>query len=74
LYDHRISQIPAGIGVSYFLDNNGIDQIVFPIKSKYLLLTTRLTKDLGPTELDQLEHLADFPDSVLFFNKKAMCN
>jgi hypothetical protein len=74
LYDHRISQIPAGIGVSYFLDNNGIDQIVFPIKSKYLLLTTRLSKDLDPTELDQLELLADFPDSVLFINKKAMCN
>ncbi len=74
LYDHRISQIPAGIGVSYVLDNNGIDQIVFPIKSRYLLLTTRLTKDLGPTELDQLEHLADFPDSVLFINKKTVCN
>jgi hypothetical protein len=74
LYDYRISQIPAGIGVSYVLDNNGIDQIVFPIKSKYLLLTTRQIDDLGPSELNQLDKLATFPDSVLFINKKAVCH
>jgi hypothetical protein len=74
LYDYRISLIPAGIGISYVIDNNGIDQIEFPIKSKYLLLTTRQVKDLDPGELDQLEHLADFPDSVLFINTKAICN
>jgi hypothetical protein len=74
LYDYRISQIPAGIGVSYVLDNNGIDQIVFPIKSKYLLLTTGQVTALEPGDLDQLENLSNFPDSVLFLNKKAACN
>lgn len=74
LYDYRISQIPAGIGISYVLNNNGVDKIAFPIKSKYVLLTTQQSNELDQAALDQLEILAKFPDSVLFINKNAACN
>jgi len=74
LYDYRISQIPAGIGITYVLNNNGVDKITFPIKSKYLLLTTQQSNELDQAVLDQLEYLAKFPDSILYINKKAACN
>jgi len=74
LYDYRISQIPAGIGISYVLNNNGVDQIAFPIKSKYVLLTPKQLDELNQFELGQLEYLAKFPDSTLFTNKNAVCN
>jgi hypothetical protein len=74
LYDYRISQIPAGIGISYVLNNNGIDQITFPIKSKYVLLTTLQSIDLKEETKDQLEPLAVFPDSILYVNNKTACN
>ena len=74
LYDYRISQIPAGIGISYVLNNNGVDKIAFPIKSKYVLLTTQQSNELDQALLDQLEILAKFPDSILFINNNAVCN
>jgi hypothetical protein len=74
LYDYRISQIPAGIGISYVLNNNGIDKIIYPIKSKYLLLTLQQTIDLNKVAKDQLEPLVEFPDSILYINHKAACN
>ena len=74
LYDYRISQIPAGIGISYVLNNNGIDKITFPIKSKYVLLTTQEANELNQSAMDQLEYLVNFPDSILFINKNAACN
>ena len=74
LYDYRISQIPAGIGISYVLNNNGVDKITFPIKSKYVLLTSQQSNELDHTALEQLEYLAKFPDSILYINKKAACN
>ncbi len=74
LYDYRISQIPAGIGISYVLNNNGVDKIAFPIKSKYVLLTTQEANELYQSAMDQLEYLVNFPDSILFINKNAACN
>jgi len=74
LYDYRISLIPAGIGISYILDNNGVDKITFPIKSKYVLLTSLQLKKLNEPALDQLETIAKFSDSILYINKRAVCN
>jgi hypothetical protein len=74
LYDYRIALIPPGIGVSYVLDNNGIDQITFPIKSKYLILTPLQMKEVDKNSLAQLDLIAEFPDSQLFLNKAANCS
>jgi hypothetical protein len=74
LYDYRIALIPPGIGVSYVLDNNGIDQITFPIKSKYLILTPLQMKGVDKNDLAQLDLIAEFPDSQLFLNKAANCS
>lgn len=73
LYDYRIALIPAGIGISYVLDNNGIDKVPFPPKSKYLLLTLQQIKELGQKNIANLVSLADFSDGTLFINKSANC-
>ena len=73
LYDYRIALIPPGIGISYVLDNNGIDRIPFPAKSKYILITPRQLKEIGPQDLIHLEESAEFSDSTLFINKASGC-
>ena len=74
LYDYRISQIPAGIGISYVLNNQEVDKLTFPIKSKYVLLTTVQSNELDQSAMEQSETLTKFPDSILYINKKAVCN
>lgn len=74
LYDYRVALIPPGIGVSYVLDNIGVEKVIFPVKSKYLLLTLDQMKEIGNTNLDNLQTLATLPDSTLFLNKLASCS
>jgi hypothetical protein len=73
LYDYRIALIPPGIGISYVLDNNGIDRVPFPVKSKYLLVTPRQLKEADPQNLIHLEKAAEFSDSTLFINRASGC-
>ena len=73
LYDYRIALIPPGIGISYVLDNNAIDRIPFPAKSKYILVTPRQLKEIDPQDLIHLEKAAEFSDSTLFINKASGC-
>lgn len=73
LYDYRIALIPPGIGISYVLDNNGIDQIPFPLKSKYLLVTLRQFNEIDAENQIKLEKIAEFPDSILFINTSSGC-
>ena len=73
LYDERISQIPAGIGISYVLDNTGVEKFTFPVKSKYVWLTDQIADGLNQSEINQLTYLAGFPDSHLYLNKNSAC-
>lgn len=73
LYDYRIALIPPGIGISYVLDNNGIDRIPFPAKSKYILITPRQLKEIDPQDLINLMKAAVFSDSTLFINNASGC-
>ena len=73
LYDYRIALIPPGIGISYVLDNNAIDRVPFPAKSKYILITLRQLKEIDPQDLIQLEKVAEFSDSTLFINQASGC-
>ncbi len=73
LYDYRIALIPPGIGISYVLDNNGIDRVPFPAKSKYILVTPRQLKEIDPQDLIHLEKAAEFSDSALFINQVSGC-
>ncbi len=73
LYDYRIALIPPGIGISYVLDNNAIDRVPFPAKSKYILITLRQLKEIDPQDLIQLEKVAEFADSTLFINQASGC-
>lgn len=73
LYDYRIALVPPGIGISYVLDNNGIDRIPFPLKSKYVLITPRQLEETDPQNLIHLAEAANFPDSILFINQSPGC-
>lgn len=73
LYDYRIALIPPGIGISYVLDNNGIDRIPFPAKSKYILITSRQLNEIAPQDLIHLEKAAEFSDGTLFINNASGC-
>jgi hypothetical protein len=74
LYDYRIALIPAGIGISYVLDNNGIDKVPDPPKSKYVMLTQQQIKELGQNNMNDLVILAEFSDGKLYLNKSANCS
>jgi len=74
LYDARISQIPPGIGISYVLDNTGIEKFTFPIKSRYVWLTRQIAAGLNQSEINQLTYLAELPDSILYLNKNSVCD
>jgi hypothetical protein len=74
LYDYRVALIPPGIGISYVLDNNGIDKVPFPAKSKYLILTPQQIKEIGQKNMNDLDILAEFTDGILYLNKSTNCS
>jgi len=73
LYDERISQVPPGIGISYVMDNTGVEKFTFPVKSRYVWLTDEVADGLNQMEINQLTYLAGLSDSHLYLNKNSAC-
>ncbi len=71
LYDERLTGIPGGIGLSFFVD---ADEVPLPLKSQYLL-TDPVTAErlLRRQPRPRLELLAEQPAAALYRNLDANC-
>lgn len=67
-YDHRLTMIPPGIGISYILD---ADNMQTPVKSKYLLMNREARDLLGDRLHTRL--LGSFSIGNLYYNLDSGC-
>lgn len=63
LYDYRVAAIPAGIGVSYYYDENN-SQLEFPLLARYLWITTEQFEELEPGDVARLRKIVDMPEAA----------
>lgn len=71
LYDERLTGVPGGIGLSFFVD---VDEVPLPLKSQYLLADPDTAAGLlRRRPAPRLEPLAALPDVTLYRNLDAAC-
>ncbi len=73
-YDYRVTQIPAGIGVSYYIDyDDSWGEPHLPLRSRYVWLNEETYLQLNHLGPLNLQELGDTPSGTLYLNLDAQC-